>query len=162
MKSLAQLFFICVVACGLLGWLVRRDSPVRTTPALPADIAPIAEATPKPPAVPKPELQPLHIEVLKIYMMSTSHAAFDIRFTNTSEQYINHWHIAVEVYGTDDAYLGRGIAGVDMLKPGANKVDELILLDIHTSQINIWSATLTGVVGESGTRIDDQFKMTAD
>ncbi len=120
----------------------------------------VEQKPPNQPDVPeKRERQPLHIEVLKAYMVTASHAAFDIRFRNTSEEDIRHWSITVEVYGSGDAYLGHATAMVSELKSGDAKVEQLVFLDVDVERIKRWEATLDGIVGQSGLRIDDQFEL---
>lgn len=119
-------------------------------------IAPRSEATTEPEAA---KVQALEVELLKVYMTSRSHASIDIRFVNSSDVYLQHWSITVEVYGPDKTYLASGEAMVSHLRPGQSKVAEVILLDTNAESIQSYRVTLDGVVGKSGLRIDDQFEL---
>lgn len=104
----------------------------------------------------------LKIEVLKSYMTSKSHAAYDIRFTNESDEYIKHWSINIEVYGANDNYLGKGQAMVSEIGPASSKVEQVIFLDINVSNISKYAASISGIVGDEGTRIDRRFKLVTE
>ena len=104
--------------------------------------------------------QPLEIKALKIYQTSKSHAAMDIRFTNSSSNNIQHWSVNVEVYDSKGKYLARGEGMVSHIASGQSKVQEILLLDTKASQISQWEASLGGVVGSSGLREDTKYKLT--
>lgn len=103
------------------------------------------------------QVETLQIKLEKVYMASQSHAAFDLRFINTSNTFLSHWRIKIEIYGKNGQYLGCGDAMVSNMPPGASKIDSATLLDINYRDIDKWSVCNNGIVGENGLRIDRQF-----
>lgn len=101
----------------------------------------------------------LEVQVLKRYMTSRSHAAFDIRFVNTSDSYLGVFSIRIELYDANDRYLGSAQAMATHLQPGQAKIEDVIFLDTNVDDIAKWTVSLSGVVGESGLRIDKQFEL---
>lgn len=101
----------------------------------------------------------LEITVLKIYQDTPDIASFDVRFTNSSQDDIKHWGIALELYDKSGKYLARGIGQTSHIRSGESKIETIGVLRTHTAQIGSWKATLWGVVGYSGLREDRKYRM---
>lgn len=101
----------------------------------------------------------LEVKALKLYQTSSSHAAMDIQFVNTSPDDIKGWSINVEIYDKNENYLGHSIGGVDHIRSGEAKIEEIIFLNIQATEISSWTATLDAVVGYSGLREDQKYIM---
>lgn len=101
----------------------------------------------------------LEFEPLKLYQLSRSYAAIDMRFINSSPNAIQHWGISVEVYDNDGKYLGRGEGMVSHIDAGQSKVGEILIRNTQASQIKRWTATLGGVVDYSGLREDQKYRL---
>jgi hypothetical protein len=101
----------------------------------------------------------LEVEVLKVYQSSTNVTKMDVRFTNTSDEDLDHWSIAVEAYNAQGTYLGQGGGMVSSIRAGETKIEWVGFLDVTASDVKSWIIRMDGIVDKLGHRADERFRI---
>jgi len=78
------------------------------------------------------------IEKLKIYQFHPTISKIDIRVTNNSSGFINHWRVDASIYDIKGNYLASGMTNGENLKSGESVISDIAYHNVQAKSIERW------------------------